>query len=77
MGNKDLPLASGDLHARAFCRLGWVVERKAGKGSHIVIAKEGVRVTIPGHREVKRATLAAVLTQAGVSHADYLSAFRK
>lgn len=76
MGNRDLPLASGDRHARAFERLGWTREAKAGKGSHIIVAKDGRRVTIPGHREVSRATLATALKAAGIGHADYLAAFK-
>ena len=69
-------MASGRRHAKALVRLGWGIEAKAGKGSHIVLVKGIRRVTLPGHREVRRGTLAAVLTQAGISHEEYLNAYR-
>lgn len=77
-GNQELPLASCERHARAFVRLGWEIKsRRRGKGSHILLEKEGaVPLTIPGHREVKRSVLATLIAQGGHTHEEYLRAFR-
>lgn len=77
MGQADLPLASGDEHVKAFTRLGWKLQPKRGKGSHMVLTKAGMipTLSIPAHREVKRALLAKQIKNAGVTEAEYLAAF--
>lgn len=76
MGLSNLPDASGERHARAFAKLGWEHRPKEGKGSHIIMAKGGLRISIPGHHCVKRTVLAGILKAAGISHAEYIAAFR-
>ena len=79
MGQTNLPLASGDAHARAFERLGWILDaRRRGRGKHFLLTKPGMRPTlsIPDQREVKRTIIAALIKLAVVSEEDYLKAFR-
>jgi hypothetical protein len=76
VGLSELPDGSGDRHARAFCRLGWERKPKEGKGSHIIVAKGGLRLSIPAHPSVKRTVLAKLLKQGGISVADYVRAYR-
>jgi predicted RNA binding protein YcfA (HicA-like mRNA interferase family) len=77
MGQKDLPLASGEEHARAFERRGWRRSRRK-KGTHIILEKEGVEATlsIPRHNEVKRRLIQKQVQVAGLTESDYLDAFR-
>ena len=53
----------------ALRRDGWVVVRQ--RGSHIRLHKhtptDVLKLTVPGHRPVKRSTLAHILKQAGLS----------
>jgi predicted RNA binding protein YcfA (HicA-like mRNA interferase family) len=61
----------------ALQRLGWVVVRQ--KGSHIRLHRhlpngERLKITVPAHRPVKRATLAHLLKQARVSVEEFESA---
>lgn len=76
MGLKNLPDGSGERHARAFRRLGWELRRKEGKGSHIILAKGSLRITIPAHPSVKRALIAGLLKRAGISEREYLDAYK-
>lgn len=78
MGHKDLPLASGERHAKAFERCGWTRIARRGRGSHILLVKAGVQATlsIPNHPEVKRALLASQLALAGISIETYCAKFR-
>jgi predicted RNA binding protein YcfA (HicA-like mRNA interferase family) len=61
-----LPSLSFDRILRVLQRDGWVIVRT--RGSHIRLHKrtgqELLKVTVPAHRPVKRATLAQVLRQA-------------
>lgn len=77
MGQANLPLASGEAHAKAFQRCGWTLEPRKGRGKHHLLTKPGVAVTlsIPDHAEVKRALLAAQLKRAGISENQYLFCF--
>jgi hypothetical protein len=76
VGLKNLPDGSGERHARAFKRLGWSVKPKEGKGSHIIIAKGRLRLSIPAHASVKRALLANLLKRAGISEDEYLKVYK-
>lgn len=77
MGNADLPVGSGSDHVRAFERLGWVLQNRRGNGKHLLLKKSGVRfmLSIPDHREVKRALLAKQIQSAGVTIEEYVAAF--
>lgn len=77
MGQSNLPLANGDAHANAFVNLGWTLQRRRGRGKHLLLTKRGIRATlsIPDHREVKRTIIAEMIKLAGVSEDEYLRAF--
>jgi hypothetical protein len=80
MGQKDLPLASGDEHVKAFGRLGWKLCLKTKrKNAHLLLEKDGETATlsIPAHDEVKRALLQKQIRLAGISETDYVAAFHK
>ena len=52
------------------------------KGNHIAMAREnpdGTRttMTIPNHRTIKSSTLRTILTQTGISRADFLEMYLK
>jgi predicted RNA binding protein YcfA (HicA-like mRNA interferase family) len=79
VGHANLPLASGDQHAKAFERCGWIRARRRGRGKHIILTKPGARATlsIPDHDEVKRAIIAKLLKAAELSEDEYVSAFAR
>jgi predicted RNA binding protein YcfA (HicA-like mRNA interferase family) len=74
MGISDLPLASGKDHQRAFEKLGWTLRRD---GNHLVMTHPNHEntISIPNHKEVKRATLHAILRHIGISDAQYRTFF--
>ncbi len=78
MGLRDLPLASGAQHVKAFEQFGWVCTRRSKK-NHFILQKEGVDATlsIPDHKQVKRALLAKQIAIAGLTEEEYLEAFRR
>lgn len=58
MAIKDLPLAAGRQHVKAFEALGWTVHRSAK--DHLVVTSSAhlaVYLSIPDHRQVDRHTL--------------------
>jgi predicted RNA binding protein YcfA (HicA-like mRNA interferase family) len=61
-----LPVVSGQRLVKALERDGWQVARQ--RGSHVRLKHPGRRIslTVPLHRELKRGTLAGILTDAGV-----------
>lgn len=78
MGLSNLPLASGQAHAKAFVRLGWTLDTKRrARDKHLRLTKPGNRATlsIPAEREVKRTIIATLIKLAGVSEEEYLRAF--
>ena len=62
---------------RAFEYLGWEVARQ--RGSHIVLTKPGVPVTlsVPDHAEVARGTLRALIAKAGLTVEEFLAAAKQ
>lgn len=77
MGQADLPVASGAQHVKAFGQFGW--ELRPAKRNHFVLHKPGhaAHISIPNHREVKRALLAKQLKLAGITEAAYCAAFER
>jgi predicted RNA binding protein YcfA (HicA-like mRNA interferase family) len=75
VGQRDLPLASGRDHAKAFGRAGWDLARE---GNHLIMTKPGVKValSIPNHGEVKRALLQKLIKAAGMTQQEYLRCFK-
>jgi len=58
----------------AFERLGWSVAHQ--RGSHIVMTKPGhiATLSIPDHPEVARGTLRTLISKAGLTVAEFVSA---
>lgn len=51
------------------------------KGTHISMVKRNlsensIPLTMPNHRHIKRSTLRAILTQAGISRNDFLKVYK-
>jgi predicted RNA binding protein YcfA (HicA-like mRNA interferase family) len=42
------------------------------KGSHIFLAKDEIVVPVPRHDEIKRGTLMAIITEAGLTKEEFL-----
>jgi len=78
VGQRDLPVARGADHAKAFVRAGWVVARETA-GSHIILEKDGVAATlsIPDHagKTLSRFLLMRQIRLAGLSQQEYLDHF--
>ena len=70
-----LPVISGREAVRAFGRAGFVQLPGRGKGSHFVMSHDDLPaiLTIPGHRELKRGTLRALIKQAGLSVDEFVT----
>ena len=69
-----VPLLRPREVVRAFERLGWSVARQ--RGSHIVMTRPGhiATLSIPDHPEVARGTLRTLITKAGLTVAEFVSA---
>jgi hypothetical protein len=75
MALSDLPLAPGTDHAKVFCEcFGWVIRREA---NHITLThSENTNcLSIPNHKEVKRALLHKQIKLAGKTDKEYRTAF--
>lgn len=72
-----LPIMSGRNVVRVFENLGWEVARR--KGSHIIMVKEGINVTlsIPNHKEVARGTLRSLIRSAGLTVVEFNNTLKK
>lgn len=78
MGQRDLPLASGSEHVKAFERAGWVCIKRRGRGKHFILGMEGKgHLSIPDHKEVKRALLQKQIQLAGLTETEYCELFRQ
>jgi len=56
---------------RALLRNGFVIDHTTG--SHYVLIREKLRVTIPYHnRDLKRGTLASIIAQAGLTVEEFV-----
>jgi predicted RNA binding protein YcfA (HicA-like mRNA interferase family) len=64
-----LPVVSGAELVRAFERLGFV--KVSQRGSHAKLRRASVRCVVPLHRELKKGTLASILSDAEVSVEDF------
>ena len=72
--SQKVPSVSYIAVIRALKRDGWVVVRQ--KGSHIRIQKQSIdgllKVTIPAHKPIKRATLSHILKQTKTDLSHFL-----
>lgn len=73
----ELPVLSGREVARVFEKLGWRKMRQ--KGSHIILVKEGLYVTlsVPNHKEIARGTLRSLIRLAGLTVAEFVDAIKE
>jgi predicted RNA binding protein YcfA (HicA-like mRNA interferase family) len=73
----EVPLLSGRETVRVFEKFGWKKARQ--KGSHIVLVKEGLYVTlsVPDHKEVARGTLRSLIRLAGLTVAEFVDALKE
>lgn len=77
MGQGELPLASGSAHVKAFERAGWTRVKRRGNGKHFILKKEGKgHLSIPDHKQVKRALLQKQIRHAGLTDTEYVALFR-
>ena len=66
-----LPSIKPRLVIRALLRNGFVIDHTTG--SHYVLIREKLRVTIPYHnRDLKRGTLASIIAQAGLTVEEFV-----
>ena len=72
-----LPVVSGRAAVRAFERAGWVPVHQ--RGSHITMTKPGVnaKLSIPNHRELGKGTLHNLVSQAGLTRAEFVALLRR
>lgn len=78
MGQRELPLAAGSAHVKAFERAGWTCIKRRGNGKHFILTKEGKgHLSIPDHKQVKRALLQKQIRLAGFTDAEYLELFKR
>jgi predicted RNA binding protein YcfA (HicA-like mRNA interferase family) len=65
--SRKVPVVSGDRLVRALRRAGWVIVRR--RGSHVRLQKGLIFVSVPvhGERALPTGTLAAILSDAGLS----------
>lgn len=78
MGMKDIPVAPGTEHVKAFERAGWSPVRL--QGDHQIMTKPGHEATlsVPLHRpEARRGTIAALIKAAGMTVEEYRRHFYK
>jgi len=68
-----LPAVSGKKAIKAFCKLGYVIERK--RGSHIILIRAEPFfsiLSVPDHRELKKGTLRQLLKDADITPQEFL-----
>ena len=66
-----LPSVKPRMAIRALLRNGFVIDHTTG--SHYVLIREKLRVTVPDHnRDLKRGTLASIIAQAGLTVEEFV-----
>ena len=66
-----LPLLSWREVVKALRKAGFKVERQ--KGSHLILAKNELIVSVPKHEQLKRGLLMAIIEEAGLTKNEFLS----
>ena len=76
MPNKLPALKTNDV-LRALLKFGFLPKRK--KGSHLILAKNNKRVTLPIHegRDVPRGTFLNIIKQAGLTKKEFLERIKR
>ena len=66
-----LPVISGDDFVKAVARIGFIRER--AEGSHmILVGPDGRTISVPGHRELGRGLLRALIRDAGLTRREFM-----
>lgn len=63
-----LPVVSGAVAVKAFCRMGYEVDEQ--HGSHIILRHAEPphrRLSVPNHKELAKGTLRALIREAGLT----------
>ena len=68
---EKLPVVSGYETIKALTRTGFVIKRRSG--SHVILQKDFIVLSVPLHKTLKRGTLHAILKQAGLSIDNFKS----
>jgi len=69
-----LPAISGQDAARAFGKVGYVLDHQTG--SHMILRQSDAphrRLSVPNHRELASGTLRALIRQAGLTVEQFVS----
>ena len=69
-----IPLLRPSEVIKAFEKLGWSIARQ--RGSHIILTKPGniATLSVPNHPEVARGTLRSLISKAGITVEEFLTA---
>ncbi|ASU82854.1 type II toxin-antitoxin system HicA family toxin [Nocardiopsis gilva YIM 90087] len=65
MSPSHLPITSGQKVVRALEKIGYT--QVSTRGDHVKLRRGNRRVIVPLHKEIKRGTMASILSQAGIS----------
>ena len=68
--SEKLPVLSWREVVKALSRSGYKVVRQ--RGSHIYVMRDDVVVPVPRHEEIKRGTLMAIISEAGLTKQEFL-----
>jgi predicted RNA binding protein YcfA (HicA-like mRNA interferase family) len=63
-----LPVISGRELIKVLQKFGFQVKRQ--KGSHVLLKKDELRVTVPIHKTIQKGTLIAILRQSELQRED-------
>jgi len=72
--SKKLPIISGKKLIKILAKLGFQITRQ--KGSHVILWKNDIYVTVPLHKEIKKGTLKAILKQANINLDEFFNALK-
>jgi predicted RNA binding protein YcfA (HicA-like mRNA interferase family) len=66
---EKLPIVSGFETVKALTRFGFVIKRRSG--SHVILQKDLIVLSVPLHPVLKKGTLHAILKQARLSVEEF------
>ena len=67
-----LPVVSGKQLCKILGKIGYLADHQAG--SHVILRQESPpyrRLTVPGHKEIAKGTLRAIIRQAGLTMDEF------
>jgi predicted RNA binding protein YcfA (HicA-like mRNA interferase family) len=69
-----LPRVSGKQAVKVFIQLGYVIDRR--RGSHVVLIRAGIHLSVPIHDELAPGTLRALIRDSGITIEEFISRLR-